>query len=111
MAARRGPLLVFFIVALVATSIGSVLLPLGLSASHDSIFVGIALNLWAILLAPSSIFITLVFSPAFALAKFHLVMAVGFAFNILTWTSVLYGVNRLITKIRRRPTHTQTGPA
>ena len=111
MAARRGRLLAFFIVALVATSIGSALLPLGLSASHDSIFVGIALYLWAILLAPSSIFITLVFSPAFAISRFHLVMSLGFVFNVVTWTGVLNGVSRLIAMIRPRPTHTQTGPA
>ena len=111
MAATRGRLPFFFIVALVATSVGSVLLPLGLSASHDSVFVGIALNVWAILLAPSSLFITLVFSPAFALSKFRVVMTLAFVFNVLAWTSVLYGISRLIAKIRRRPTQPQAGPA
>jgi len=109
--ARRGLLFVVFIAALVATSIGSVLLPLGLSASHDSLFVGIALNVWAVVLAPSSVFIALVFPPGFARTNFHLVVAVGFVFNILTWTGVLYGIGRVMAKVRRPPTHTRTGPA
>jgi len=109
--ARRAPLLFSVLGALLATSIGSVLLPLGLSGSGDSMLVGVALNLWAILLAPSSLFIALLFWPDFARANFHLVMALGFVVNVLIWTGVLYGGSLLVAKSRRRPARTPADPA
>ncbi len=103
MAVSRRRLIVAFLVALLATSIGSTLLPLGLSHSlHGSVVAGIALNLWAVLLAPSICFTSLVFSPEFIQSKFRFTMALGFLFNVITWTLVLYGGSRLVARLRSR---------
>src|SRR5215831_6410469 len=99
-------------VALLATSIGSMLLPAGLSRFlHGSLVAGIALNLWAVLLAPSIFFMTVAFSPSFIQAHFRLTMAVGFVFNVLTWTGVLCGISYLLGRVRNRRKNVPADPA
>ena len=112
MALGRRRVTVAFAVALVATSVGSTLLPVGLSRFlHGFVLAGIAPNLWALLLAPSICFTTLAFSPMFIEARFRFTMALGFIFNVITWTLVLYGTSRLVAKLKGRSNRAPVDPA
>jgi hypothetical protein len=72
---------------------------------------GIAANLWAVLLAPSITFTSLAFSPEFIQSRFRFTMALGFLFNLVVWTLVLYGASRLIARFRSRHDHAPVDPA
>jgi hypothetical protein len=99
------------VVAILATSIGSMLLPLGFSISRSYPgTAGIAANLWAVLLMPSICFVSLSFSPDFIQSRFRFVMALGFLINVMTWTLILYGVGRVVAKFRSRHNRASIGP-
>ena len=112
MAPSRKRLTTAFGIALVATSIGSTLLPLGLSRLlHGSVIAGVALNLWAFLLFFGICFITLVFPPEFGYLHFRLAMTLGFVFNVVALTGVIYGVGRFVTRFRRARYEVPAKPA
>jgi hypothetical protein len=109
---RRKLIAVAFVVAFLVTSIGSMLVPLGFSISRNhSGMAGIALNLWAVLLAPSISFTSIAFSPGFIQSQFRFTLAVGFLFNLIAWTLVLYCSSRLVARLRRRHSDAPVDPA
>jgi hypothetical protein len=111
-AVSRRRVTVAFVVALVATSIGSTLLPVGLSRFlHGSVLAGIALNLWAVLLAPGICLLNLAFSPRFLQSRFLFAMSLAFVFNVMTLTLALYAVGRLVAKLRSRSNLVLVNPA
>ena len=112
MTPHRRTLVTAFIVALLSTAIGQALLPLGLRGfARGSIFTGIALNLWAVLLIPSIVLSSVLFSFEFLESRFLLVTGLGFVFNVVTWTLVLYGINRLVNRIRKNNEGVPVSPA
>src|SRR5215472_11876400 len=101
-----------FIVALLATSFGWALFPLGMSHFlRGSIFAGVALNLWALLLIPSHFVSSVLFSFESLESRFLLVMGLGFVFNVIAWTLALYGISRLVNRIRKKNESVPVSPA
>ena len=101
-----------FIVALLATSFGWALFPLGMSHFlRGSILAGVALNLWALLLIPSICLSSVLFSFESLESRFLLVMGLGFAFNVISWTIAIYGISRLVGRIRKKNEGVPVNPA
>ena len=110
--ASRKTLLIAAVVALLVTSVGSALFPLGFSRPfRDSPLAGVALNVWAVLLAPSILLTGMAFSDQFFLSHFRLVTTLGFVFNVMSWTGVIYGLAVFVARLRRRRQDVPASPA
>jgi hypothetical protein len=98
-----------FVVAIVATAVGSVLLPVGFLSS-SGVAAG-ALRAWALLLAPGICLLGLAFPPDFLDSHYRLALTIGLTFNVLAWTGVVYAVMVLVARMRRNVSQRPAGPA